>query len=174
MYPRQVVLQFNSSKANMLQFVNLLFQTIVKLLHHHQGFIRPDAPLGSHPGLQKHVIYWKCIHSGLWCGTYKSALASAKNIVALIKSHITEAVFKVKPVIVFTEWITWAWESAEGFRDFRHFFATTRWRHSSHATYTKNFCKGPFSCCSGTNLQQYFVSGKCSQNLNTTRDNVQH
>lgn len=30
------------------------------------------------------------------------------------------------------------------FRNFRHCYATTRWRHSSHAACTKNFCKGSF------------------------------
>lgn len=57
MYPGQVVLQFNSSKANVLQFVNLLFQPVVKLLHHHQAFIASDAAPGSHPGSQKHTSY---------------------------------------------------------------------------------------------------------------------
>lgn len=54
-YPRQVVFQIDSSQSNMLQFVNLLLQPVIKFLHHHQAFIRSDATLGSHPASGKHA-----------------------------------------------------------------------------------------------------------------------
>lgn len=56
--PGQVDFQFNSPEANMLQFVDLLFQPVVELLHHHQAFIGPEATFGRHPGSQKkHLLF---------------------------------------------------------------------------------------------------------------------
>lgn len=66
-YPRQVVLQFDSAEANMLQFVNLLLQPVVQLLHHHQAFVGPHAGLVRHPGSQKHTFYSSTLQqTGLW------------------------------------------------------------------------------------------------------------
>lgn len=64
-YPRHIVLQFNSSEADMLQFVNLLFQPVIKLLHHHQAFIGSDATLSSHAESQKHTFYSEMLHTDL-------------------------------------------------------------------------------------------------------------
>lgn len=49
-YPWQVVFELNGRQAHMLQFVYLLFESVIKLLHHHQAFIRPRSSLGRHSG----------------------------------------------------------------------------------------------------------------------------
>lgn len=51
----------------MLQFVDLLFQPVIKLLHHHQAFIGSDATLSSHAESQKHTFYSEMLHTDLEC-----------------------------------------------------------------------------------------------------------
>lgn len=58
---RQVVLELNGSQADVLQFVNLLFEAVVEFLHHHQGFVTSQGHLSHaarHPNALLTCHYW--------------------------------------------------------------------------------------------------------------------
>lgn len=91
MYPRQVVLQFNSSEANVFQFVNLLFQPVIELLHHHQAFIGSDTVLGRHPRSQEHTRYLK--KTEMLQRKYVALLQSSTTCVKLMTPVIRAKVY---------------------------------------------------------------------------------